>query len=360
MEKTNSRNWLKAIPIDIEGLYEQVNESLPHSAKRWWWCWGGIVGLLFGLQAITGLLLAVYYRAEPTTAYQSVAFITEHARFGNFLRSLHQWGATFMVVFLYLHMLRVFFTGAFRGFRWGAWMAGVVLFGLTLGLGFTGYSLVYEQLSYWAITVTSNIISYIPIVGPNLKNFFLAGNDINSATLSRMYALHVQILPAGLMLFVLVHIFFIRLFGMHKPGSKADEEAEEKEVREKGAYHFYPDHMVSEIAVFLFLFLVIALLALAIPAQMGPPSDPTMTPEHIKPEWYFYAQFHLLKLIPGQMGVVMMGLLGVLLFFWPIFDHYIFQKIDKAVFKNRFELSALLGVVVLGFYLAWSIIEASF
>ncbi len=207
MKKETKREWLRAIPIDIESLYETADEDLPHSAKRWWWCWGGIVGLLFGVQAVTGLLLAMYYRAEPETAYQSVVYITEHARYGNFIRSVHQWAASFMVMFLFLHMLRVFITSAFRGHRWGAWMVGVCLLGVTFGMGFTGYSLVYEQMSYWAITVTSNIISSLPFVGDTLKNLFLAGPEINSATLSRLYALHVQILPASLIGLVVAHLF---------------------------------------------------------------------------------------------------------------------------------------------------------
>ncbi|MDY6861361.1 MAG: cytochrome b N-terminal domain-containing protein, partial [Thermodesulfobacteriota bacterium] len=140
----NQKKWLKAIPIDIQGLYEKVDEPLPHSARRWWWCWGGIVGLLFLLVSGTGLLLAMYYRAEPETAYNSVAYITEHARYGKFIRSVHQWSANFMIIFLFLHMLRVFVTGAYREYRWGAWIVGVCLLGITLGMGVTGYSLVYE------------------------------------------------------------------------------------------------------------------------------------------------------------------------------------------------------------------------
>ena len=149
---------LKAFPVDIQGLYEKVDEALPHSARRWWWCWGGLVGLLFGLQVVTGLLLAFYYRAEPDTAFESIRYITQDARFGLFLRSVHGWGASFMVVFLFLHILRTYVTASFREHRWGTWMAGVGLLGVTLGLAFTGYALEAEQVSYWAIVVASNIV----------------------------------------------------------------------------------------------------------------------------------------------------------------------------------------------------------
>jgi quinol-cytochrome oxidoreductase complex cytochrome b subunit len=357
VESSTKRRWLKAIPIDIEKLYEQIDEALPHSAKRWWWCWGGIVGLLFFLQIVTGLLLAFYYRSGPE-AYPSISFITEQANFGNFLRSVHQWGATLMIVFLFLHMVRVFVTGAFRDYRWGAWMAGVALLGITFGMGFTGYALVSDQLSYWGLTVTSNIVANVPLIGDNLKLLFLAGEEVNPATLSRMYALHVQILPVSLVFLVLLHLFFVRLMGMYIPGAQQDRQREAALVKEKGAYHFYPDHALSEATIFLYLVLIICLLALIFPATLGPPADPMQTPEHIKPEWYFYPFFHLLKLVPGPVGVGIMGLLGLCLFFWPVLDHTLFQKIDR-MFNRRIELSLVLGILFIGIFLIWAVTEAN-
>jgi len=357
MKPSRQSEWLKAFPIDIKSLYEKADEALPHSIKRWWWCWGGLIGLLFLLQAMTGLLLAFYYRAEPETAYATVSFISEHARFGGFIRSLHQWGATFMIIFLFMHMVRVFVTTAFREYRWGAWMAGVILMGVTLGFAFTGYSLVYEQRSYWAITVTANIMAYLPLIGNTAKHMFIAGNEINSNTLSRMYALHVQILPTLLILFGLVHIFFVRLMGMILPGNQRDIEQEKALTAREGVYHFYPDHLASEALVFLYLLLVIALLAISFPALTGPQADPLVTPEHIKPEWYFFPFFHLLKLVPGAAGVIIMGILGMLLFFWPVVDHYFLQPLDKKFWKGRFETGLLFGLIAIGFYLFWAYVE---
>ena len=357
MESPSGRKWLRAPPIDLERLYQKVDEPLPHSAKRWWWCWGGIAGMLFGLQAATGLLLAIYYRAEPLTAYDSVATIARQVRFGGFIRSVHNWGATFMIVFLFLHMLRVFVTGAFRDSRWGAWGLGVALLGTTFGLAFTGYSLISSQLSYWGITVTSNIIGSVPLVGELMKRFFLAGDAINEATLSRMYALHVQILPAGLAALALGHLFFVRLLGLYRPGNAADRQEEAALTARRGVYHFYPDHLLSETAAFLYVALVICLLAIAWPAPLGPPADPAVTPEHIKPEWYFYAFFHWLKLVPGTWGVTAMALLGVVLLSWPFLDEWILRRIDARL-KGRLEVGILLGLIGIGIYLAWAVMEA--
>ncbi len=357
MASPERRRVLKALPVDLENLYQRVDEPLPHSAKSWWWCWGGLVGLLFVMQVLTGLLLAFYYRAGPDAAYPAVKFITEQVRYGQFIRSVHQWGATFMVVFLLLHMLRVFVTGAFRDYRWGAWMVGVALLGVTLGLAFTGYSLVSDQVSYWAVTVTSNIVAALPLVGATLKNLFLAGDSINPATGSRMYALHVQILPVALIILGGGHLFFVRLMGMYRPGDEADRNRETARALKKGPYHFYPDHVTSEVAVCLYLLILICLLALAFPATLGPPADPEVTPEHIKPEWYFYPFFHLLKLVPGTAGVMLMMFAGLGLFLWPILDHYVFQRADR-MFRGRLEWSLVLGLLALAISLIWAIAEA--
>lgn len=357
-----ANQWLKdlvqAFPIDIRGLYEKVDEPLPHSARRWWWCWGGIAGLLFGLQAATGLLLAVYYRAEPGSAWESVRFITEDARFGWFIRGIHQWGATFMVIFLFLHMLRVFVTGAYRQNRWTTWMVGVGLLGTTLGLAFTGYSLVSDQLSYWAIVVTSNIVGSVPLVGDLARQFFLAGASFGEATLSRMYALHVQILPAALAGLGLGHLMFVRLLGMYRPGNAQDLAFEAKETEKRGPYHFWPDHLLSETAIFSYLLLLICLLAVAFPAHMGPMADPSVTPEHIKPEWYFYPFFHMLKLVPGTLGVSVMLALGGAVLVWPVLDRFLFQKVDRVLFRGRFESSVVLGLLTVAVYLVWAVAES--
>ncbi len=300
----------------------------------------------------------MYYRAEPETAYKSVAYITEQVRYGQFVRSVHRWGATFMVICMFLHMVRTFVTAAFRDYRWGSWMGGVFLMALTLSLGFTGYALIYDQRSYWGMTITSNIIATVPVMGGWLKSFFLAGEEINMATLSRMYALHAQILPVALVAFVLAHLFFVRLMGLYVPGNEKDRQAEKTKTARGGVYHFYPDHIMSEVAVFLYLVLVICLLALLLPATMGTPSDPSVTPEHIKPEWYFYPFYHLLKIVPGTVGVTLLALSGLALFFWPVLDHYLFQKIDRTLFKGRLEVSLVLGLSVAALYLFWTFIEA--
>ena len=143
-------SWFRErIPVSGERLKELSNEPVPNHLKHWWFCLGGTPAYLFVVQVVTGILLAFYYQPSPETAYQSVQRITEEVQFGWFLRGVHKWGATLMIAAVILHQMRVYFTGAYRKPREISWMVGMGLLLATLGTGFTGYSLVYEQLSFW-------------------------------------------------------------------------------------------------------------------------------------------------------------------------------------------------------------------
>ena len=138
--------------------------------------------MLFFGQLATGLLLCVYYQPEPTHAWESVKQITEQVPYGWWIRSLHKWGANLMVIAVSLHLMRVFFTGAYRKPREINWVIGASLFTLTLAVGFTGYSLVYEQLSYWGATVGANITEAVPFIGPGLSRALRGGEEVGAAT----------------------------------------------------------------------------------------------------------------------------------------------------------------------------------
>ena len=193
---STSRDWLaERVPVSIEGLAAMSNEPVPYHLKRWWFALGGTPAYLFVVQIVTGILLAFYYQPSPATAYESVRYITEDASFGWYLRGLHKWGATLMIAAVVLHQMRVFFTGAYRQPRELNWMIGMTLLMCTLLLGFTGYSLVFEQLSYWGATVGANISDSVPVVGPMMKQMLLGGEVYNDRTLSRFFILHGAVLP---------------------------------------------------------------------------------------------------------------------------------------------------------------------
>ena len=171
------------VPVSGAELRELTNEPVPNHLKRWWFALGGTPAYLFIVQIATGILLAVYYQPSSTSAYQSVRYISEEAAYGWFIRSVHKWGATLMIAAVILHQMRVFFTGAYRKPREINWMVGMCILLCTLVLGFTGYSLVFEQLSYWGATVAANISDTVPVAGPLMKQVLPGGETHNDRTL---------------------------------------------------------------------------------------------------------------------------------------------------------------------------------
>lgn len=308
--------WRERVPISTGQLRELTNEPVPNHMKRWWFCLGGTPAYLFVVQIVTGILLAFYYEASPRTAYESVRYITEEVRFGWYIRSLHKWAATLMIAAVVLHQMRVFFTGAYRKPRELNWIVGMGLLLCTLTAGFTGYSLVYEQLSYWGATVGANIARSTPLVGEFLQRLMLGGDGYNERTLARFFVLHGAIVPVTMIGLLLLHILLIRLHGISEPeGSRIEE-------KEGGGGHFdfFPDHVATELIVGLVLMVILSALATILPAELGPEADPLVTPDVIKPEWFFYVMFRWLKLFSGTFAIVSSGFIVFLMFVWPLVD----------------------------------------
>jgi len=315
------RNWLgERLPVSGEQFRELTNEPVPYHLKRWWFALGGTPAYLFVVQIVTGILLAFYYQPSPETAYESVRYITEEASFGWFLRSVHKWAATLMIAAVILHQMRVYFTGAYRKPREVNWMVGMCLLLATLMTGFTGYSLVYEQLSYWGATVGANITDTVPVVGGFLKRMMLAGESYNEATLPRFFILHAAVLPVTLVLLIAVHVTIIRLQGVTEFQFEDEPEGTPK------TFNFFPDHLYTELIIGLLLMIVLSALATIFPATLGPPADPLTTPEVIKPEWFFYVAFRWLKLFTGTAAVLSMGLIVFVMFTWPFIDAQIRRR----------------------------------
>jgi quinol-cytochrome oxidoreductase complex cytochrome b subunit len=197
-----------------ELMEDQFNRIVPIHATNYIYCLGGIAFVLFILLAITGILLAVYYQPTPDQAYQSVLNISTHVQFGWWLRSIHKWAASGMVLLVFVHMLRVFFTGAYKRPRELNWVTGVLLLVLTLGFGFTGYLLPWDQRAYWATKVGTDIAGSVPLIGHFLLVSLRGGENISGATLGRFYDLHVLVLPALIVLLLGGHFWMIRRHGI--------------------------------------------------------------------------------------------------------------------------------------------------
>ena len=174
---------------------------------------GMISFFLFLVLTITGILLMLYYQPAIPHAYENMKDLKYVVSNGNFLRNMHRWSAHLMVISVFLHMLRVFFKGAYRPPREFNWIVGVVLLIITLLLSYTGYLLPYDQLSYWAVTVGANIARYVPLIGKKLSFLLLGGNNIGEYTLVRFYVLHCVILPAFMVMLIALHFWRIRKDG---------------------------------------------------------------------------------------------------------------------------------------------------
>jgi quinol-cytochrome oxidoreductase complex cytochrome b subunit len=328
------RRWFgERLPVSGRQFRELTNEPVPYHLKRWWFALGGTPAYLFIVQIFTGILLAFYYEATPARAYESVEFITREVSFGWYIRSVHKWAATMMIVAVILHQMRVFFTGAYRRPREINWIVGMCLLLCVLLTGFSGYSLVYEQLSFWGATVGANITDTVPLIGGFLKRMMLAGDSYNQATLSRFFVMHAAILPTVIVLLIAVHITVIRLQGVTEFKFRDEEPATRQ------TFNFFPDHLYTELIIGLVLMILLSVLATVFPATLGEPANPLQTPDTIKPEWFFYVAFRWLKLFGGTAAILSMGFIVFVFFCWPF--------IDRALRKHtRFqEASVWVGVI---------------
>ena len=209
--------WVDSRYEISEPLSKALNKPVPKFALRWWYCLGGATAVLFLVQAATGIMLAFYYKPTPEAAYTSIQFIENQVRFGAAIRSIHHWAANGMIVLCIGHMLRVFIMGAYKPPRELNWVSGALLLLLTLGFGFTGYLLPWDQRAFWATTVGSEIAGSIPVIGNLALVFLRTGWDVNPETLSRFYALHLIVLPIATLGFMGAHFLMIRRLAVARP-----------------------------------------------------------------------------------------------------------------------------------------------
>lgn len=316
------RRWSDLFPLDWELIRHAGAEPVPRHLKKWWFCLGGTVAYLFAVQVVTGIALTFYYVPSPEQAWASVDTITRQIRFGWYIRSLHHWASHLMIAALFLHMLRVYFTGSYRHPRQLNWMVGAGLLLTTLAFGFTGYSLVYEQLSYWGVTVAANLVEALPGVGPVAAHMMRGGDEIGANTLTRFFILHIGVLPTAAFVLLGLHISLVRMQGV------TEHVFEGEEVREKERHFpFWPDHATTELLIGVLLMYGLTLLALVFPAGLGEPADPSRTPDHIKPEWYFYFSFRLLKLTSLRITVLLTAAALAAVLLWPFIESWLQRRL---------------------------------
>ena len=218
---------VKEAPADLVGWVDERTGATPFltgmlfrkvpKGTNWFYTLGSATLFAFIIQAITGVFLAMYYTPSPTEAYSSITYLTNEVFLGEFVRGMHKWGATVMIILIFLHMGRTFFFGAYKYPRELNWVIGVVLIVLTLVMGLTGYLLPFDQRSYWATIVAMNINGTGPVLGPYLADFLRAGAEFEATTLPRFYALHMLLVPGAIIALIGAHLYLVVKLGTTAP-----------------------------------------------------------------------------------------------------------------------------------------------
>ena len=345
-------NWREKAQAYLEPRFQlsairdfAKKKKVPEHKLSFWYFFGGICLFLFIIQVLTGVLLLLYYTPSVDAAHESVQFIMSQVKFGWLIRSVHSWTANILVGVLFVHMFSTFFLKAYRPPRELTWITGFLLLVLFLAFGFSGYLLPWNELSFFATRVGTDIAGVIPFVGKALKTFILGGPEVSGATLTRFFWLHVAVLPAFALLIMGVHIILVQTLGMSKPIGL-------EETRE---ISFFPEFIMKDSLGWLIILAIVGAVCVFLPWEAGPKADPfASTPLGIKPEWYFTFMFTTLKLVPAHILTVegevlavlgfMLG--GLLLMLVPFLDRRAAREKRSPIF-SAVGLAVVLYIVVL-------------
>ncbi len=339
-------NWFDR-RIGVRHLaHEALDEPIPGGA-RWAYVFGS--GLLYILlsQIITGVFLAMYYVASADHAHTTIEYITKQVTAGSFLRSLHSYGSSAMVVTLVVHLAQTYFFGSYKGRREILWLSGLILFALVIGMAFTGYLLPWDQKAYFATAVGTNIAGEVPLIGDWLKELMRGGTEMGTLTLSRFFVAHVFLIPACIFTFVGLHVFLFRKAGSAGP---IDEDPIEPK---KKTEQFYPRQVLMDIAFATILVGTLGLLSYLSPVELGPKANPADTSFLPRPEWYYLPIFQWLKYWSGQYAVigivVIPGIIAASLVALPFMD----RRLERRPWK-RPVASFAFGIVLCALiFLGW-------
>ena len=311
---------------------------------------GSLLLTLFGVQAVTGALLALYYSPSAAEAWDSVRFIEEHVLAGAFIRGMHHWAAMLFVPLAALHMAHVFWCGAYKAPRRATWLVGCLLFTCLLGFGFTGYLLPWDLKALFGTRVGVEIAGSVPVLGEHLRRLLAGGEAVGALTLPRFFALHAVILPPIFLSLVGLHLVLVRMHGI------APDPADEEGVFSGETFH--PHQTLRDGVAALLLVLIIGGIAYQVGAPLEERADPSNTTYVPRPEWYFLGAQQLLRLFQGEREIlastVIPGLSMLLLFAWPWLDRTRARAPRKRPFAILLGLLAGAATVTLT---VWGAIE---
>jgi quinol-cytochrome oxidoreductase complex cytochrome b subunit len=318
----------EGVPEDDRGRMRMVMDSLilhihpsrvAVSTLRWTYTWGlgGLSAVLMMILGLTGVILLNNYTPAAPQAYLDILELRSNVWFGELVRNLHHWSANLLVVIAVLHLVRVFLTGSYRPPREMNWLIGVAMLVLVLGANFTGYLLPWDQLAYWAITVGTSIISYVPLIGEWLTRLALGGPEVGANTLLNFYSMHISFIPMLIFGLMSYHFWRVRKDGGLTLPKHIDQTDESKPERVTTIPHLVNKELVFTV-VWIAALLVFSML---VPAPLEGIANPDLSPNPAKAPWYFLGlQELLLHFHPLVAGVILPLLAGLGIFLLPFFD----------------------------------------
>jgi quinol-cytochrome oxidoreductase complex cytochrome b subunit len=341
-------NWVDE-RVELQGLIEYMGKKyVPVHRHSIWYYFGGVSLFLFIMQVVTGILLLLYYKSGEELAFESINYIMSKVQFGWLIRSVHSWTANLFILSAMIHMFSVYFEKAYRKPREITWVTGMFMFFLLLGFGFSGYLLPWNELAFFATKVGTDIAGVVPIIGKPMMIFLRGGEEVTGATLSRFFGFHVAVLPGLFTVFLGIHLLLVQRQGMSEPLHWQNEP-------EQKTMPFFPNFLLRDIALWLIVLNLLAILAVFFPWELGIKADPfASAPAGIKPEWYFLFMFQTLKYIPGKLlfldgevlGILLFGFAGLLWTIVPFWDRKS-AKGEQNRFVNYLGLFAVIYIIVL-------------
>ncbi|HEX2859743.1 MAG TPA: cytochrome b N-terminal domain-containing protein [Alphaproteobacteria bacterium] len=343
----NPAGWLNdRLPI-ISFLKDNALNFPTPKNLNWAYVFGGIAMVALMLQIITGIFLAMHYKADVKLAFDSIQHIMRNVEWGWLIRNMHMVGASFFFMAVYAHMGRGLYYGSYKSPREVLWGIGVIIFLIMMATAFLGYVLPWGQMSFWGATVITNLLSVIPFIGNSIVVWLWGGYSVGDPTLTRFYTFHF-VLPFVILAIVVIHIWALHEHGNTNPTGK--------ELRNKNDYvPFHPYYTAKDLVGIVAYLIPFSFMVFFLPEYLGHtdnliPANPLVTPAHIVPEWYFLPFYAILRAIPIKE-------LGVLAMFGSILIMFVLPWLDRSPIKsarNRPLFRQLFWIFVLNFIvLGW-------